>query len=193
MTQDPRDAGILVPFTEDCQLRTMTETGSVVIDVRIAQSAEDMEAIRSLFVDYQADIGVDLCFQGFEKELESLPGPYAEPFGLLLLATVDGAPAGCCGFRALPNSDHLNACEMKRLFVRRAYRGFGLGRTLVEQTMSHGRLAGYATMLLDTLNDMEAARTLYEEVGFVEVAPYYHNPLPGAHYLKADLSALPGG
>ncbi|MFP5467849.1 MAG: GNAT family N-acetyltransferase [Gammaproteobacteria bacterium] len=171
----------------------MTETGSVVIDVRIAQSAEDLDAIRSLFVDYQADIEVDLCFQGFEEELASLPGGYAEPFGLLLLATVDGAPAGCCAFRALHNCDHLNACEMKRLFVRRAFRGFGLGRMLVEQTMSYARLASYTTMLLDTLSDMEAARALYEELGFVEVAPYYHNPLPGAHYLKADLSTLPGG
>lgn len=171
----------------------MTDTGSVAIDVRVAQSHEDLNAIRGLFVDYQADIGVDLCFQGFEQELAALPGQYAEPDGLLLLATVDGAPAGCCAFRALVNSDHLNACEMKRLFVRRAYRGFGLGRMLVEQTMSRARVAGYTNMLLDTLSDMEAARALYEELGFEEVAPYYHNPLPGGHYLKADLDALSGG
>lgn len=170
----------------------MTDSGSVAIDVRVAQSGDDLDAIRSLFLDYQADIGVDLCFQGFEEELQSLPGGYAEPHGLILLASVDGTPAGCCAFRALVNSDHLNACEMKRLFVRRAYRGFGLGRMLVEQTLTRAQLAGYTTMLLDTLSDMEAARALYEELGFVEVAPYYHNPLPGAHYLKVDLSVLPG-
>lgn len=170
----------------------MTDTGAIAIELRVAQSATDLAAIRSLFEDYQADTGVDLCFQGFDQELDTLPGAYAEPYGLLLLATVDGAPAGCCAFRELANSDHLNACEMKRLFVRRAYRGFGLGRQLVEQTMSRAQIAGYTTMLLDTLTEMESARALYEEVGFVEVAPYYHNPLPGAHYLKADLSALPG-
>jgi len=105
----------------------------------------------------------------------------------LLLALVDGAPAGCVALRPMPNTDHLNACEMKRLFVRRAFRGFGLGRLLVDRIMSQGQLAGYTTMLLDTLSDMETARALYQEAGFVEVAPYYHNPLPGAHYLKADL------
>lgn len=170
----------------------MTDTGAVAIVVREAQSVEDIQAIRSLFVDYQADIGVDLCFQGFEAELAALPGDYAQPYGQLLLATVDGAPAGCCAYRVLPNSDHLNACEMKRLFVRRAYRGFGLGRMLAEQLMSRAQVAGYTTMLLDTLSEMEAARALYEELGFVEIAPYYHNPLPGAHYLKASLDALPG-
>jgi GNAT superfamily N-acetyltransferase len=87
----------------------------------------------------------------------------------------------------LISSDHLNACEMKRLFVRRAFRGFGLGRQLVEQIMSMARLAGYTTMLLDTLSEMETARAMYQEAGFVEVPPYYHNPLAGAHYLKAML------
>ena len=170
----------------------MTDPGTVAIDVRVALADSDLAAIRQLFIDYQSELGIDLCFQGFDEELATLPGIYAEPEGILLLATVDGAPAGCCAFRPLPNTDHLNACEMKRLFVRRAYRGFGLGRMLVDQTMARAQIAGYTTMLLDTLNDMEAARALYEEVGFTEVAPYYHNPLPGAHYLKADLDALRG-
>ena len=170
----------------------MTDPGTVAIDVRVALADSDLAAIRQLFIDYQSELGIDLCFQGFDEELATLPGIYAEPEGILLLATVDGAPAGCCAFRPLPNPDHLNACEMKRLFVRRAYRGFGLGRMLVDQTMARAQIAGYTTMLLDTLNDMEAARALYEEVGFTEVAPYYHNPLPGAHYLKADLDALRG-
>lgn len=159
------------------------------IQWRVADSPEDIAAIRALFLDYQADLGIDLCFQGFAQELENLPGDYADPAGLLLLATVDGAPAGCCAFRPLTSSDHLNACEMKRLFVRPAFRGLGLGRLLVEQVMARAALAGYSSMLLDTLRDMEAARALYQEVGFVEVAPYYHNPLPGAHYLMADLAS----
>lgn len=159
------------------------------MQLRVAQTAEDLSAVRALFLDYQASLDIDLCFQGFAEELAELPGDYVEPSGILMLATVDGAPAGCCAFRPLITSDHLNACEMKRLFVRPAYRGFGLGRQLVEQVMTRAALAGYTSMLLDTLSDMEAARALYQEVGFVEVAPYYHNPLPGAHYLKADLSS----
>jgi len=165
----------------------MTAPSSADIQILHARTAEELQTVRQLFVDYQADLGVDLCFQGFADELDRLPGDYAEPGGELLLALVDGAPAGCCAFRPLPNTDHLNACEMKRLFVRRAFRGFGLGRLLVDHCMTLANLAGYTTMLLDTLSDMEAARALYQEAGFVEVPPYYHNPLPGAHYLKVDL------
>lgn len=157
------------------------------IQLRVADSPADLAAVRELFVEYQAHLGIDLCFQGFADELHRLPGDYAEPAGVLMLATVDGLHAGCCAFRPLTASDHLNACEMKRLFVRPAFRGLGLGRLLVEQVMTRASLAGYNTILLDTLRDMEAARALYQELGFVEVAPYYHNPLPGAHYLMADL------
>ncbi len=165
----------------------MTDPSVPLIDIRLAEGAADIAAIRELFADYQTDIGIDLCFQGFADELAALPGDYAPPAGALLLATVDGQPAGCCALRPLLNTDHLDACEMKRLFVRRAFRGFGLGRLLVERIMTLGQLAGYTTILLDTLSDMEAARALYQEAGFVEVAPYYHNPIPGAHYLKANL------
>jgi GNAT superfamily N-acetyltransferase len=157
------------------------------VSLRLVHASEDVDTIRTLFLEYQADLGVDLCFQGFANELVTLPGDYATPGGGLVLACVDGLPAGCCAFRPLISSDHLNACEMKRLFVRRAFRGFGLGRQLVEQIMSMARLAGYTTMLLDTLSEMETARAMYQEAGFVEVPPYYHTPLAGAHYLKAML------
>lgn len=165
----------------------MNDTGAAAISLKPAQFPDDLQTVRDLFLDYQAELGIDLCFQGFEAELAGLPGAYAPPAGSLLLAWVDGEPAGCCALRPLPNADHLNACEMKRLFVRRAFRGFGLGRLLVERILSDGQLAGYTTMLLDTLSDMETARALYQEAGFVEVAPYYHNPIAGAHYLKVDL------
>jgi GNAT superfamily N-acetyltransferase len=165
----------------------MTESASAIVELRLAEFPADTDTVRALFVDYQTALGIDLCFQGFEAELANLPGEYIEPMGALLLALVDGAPAGCCALRPMVSSDHLNACEMKRLFVRPAFRGFGLGRQLVERTMVQGQIAGYATMLLDTLSDMETARALYQEAGFVEVAPYYHNPIPGAHYLLADL------
>jgi putative acetyltransferase len=155
--------------------------------LELADSGPHIELARMLFLEYQDSLGVDLCFQGFDLELQTLPGEYATPQGALLLAFVDGEAAGCCAMRPLFSSDYTNACEMKRLYVRRAFRGFGLGRLLAERAMDMARQAGYACMLLDTLDEMEAARTLYEDLGFMEVAPYYHNPLVGAHYLKADL------
>lgn len=142
---------------------------------------------RELFSAYQRSLGIDLCFQNFEAELANLPGDYAPPGGDLLIALVDGVPAGCCAFRPLHTADHPNACEMKRLYVDPAFRGLGLGRLLAERTVALAQQAGYNNMLLDTLSDMEAARSLYQELGFVEVAPYYHNPLQGAHYLKVSL------
>ena len=146
-----------------------------------------LDATRVLFREYAQTLGVDLCFQGFESELAALPGLYAEPDGLLLLALVDGAPAGCCALRRLPDADDANACEMKRLYVRPAFRRLGLGRQLTEAIMDGARNRGYDCILLDTLDEMETARALYEDLGFVEVPPYYHNPIPGAHYLKAKL------
>lgn len=152
-----------------------------------AATAEQLADTRTLFGEYAASLQVDLCFQNFEAELAGLPGDYAEPAGTLLLALVDGAPAGCGALRPLADVDYANACEMKRLYVRRAFRRFGLGRLLAQQLMDRAAQAGYSCMLLDTLDEMEAARGLYESLGFHAVPPYYFNPLPGAHYLKADL------
>ncbi len=100
---------------------------------------------------------------------------------------MDGELAGCCALRPLDAADYPNAAEMKRLYVRKAFRGFGLGRQLAEAMLDAARQGGYACVLLDTLDDMEAARALYEDLGFEEIPPYYHNPIPGAHYLKVDL------
>ncbi len=146
-----------------------------------------VDAARVLFREYADQLGVDLCFQGFDAELAGLPGDYAPPGGVLLLASVDGALAGCGAFRPLPEADYPNACEMKRLYVRRAFRRFGLGRLLARHLMDRALEAGYSTLLLDTLDDMEAARHLYVTLGFEEIPPYYYNPVPGAHYLKAEL------
>jgi putative acetyltransferase len=149
---------------------------------------ELLDATRGIFREYAQSLGIDLCFQGFEQELASLPGDYAAPRGGLLLALVDGEIAGCGGFRPLDDADYPNACEMKRLYVRRAFRRFGLGRVVACALMDRALEAGYDVMLLDTLDDMEAARGLYGSLGFVEVPPYYYNPIPGAHYLKAELA-----
>ena len=147
-----------------------------------------LEITRELFREYAQSLGVDLCFQNFDAELAGLPGEYAAPGGHLLLAFVDAEPAGCGAFRAVVDVDHANACEMKRLYVRTAFRGLGLGRILAQRLMDEARGSGYSAMLLDTLDDMEAARGLYATLGFDEIAPYYFNPVPGAHYLKADLT-----
>ena len=146
-----------------------------------------LEATREIFREYADDLGVDLCFQNFAAELAALPGEYAAPQGALLLARVDGAVAGCGALRPLPESDYANACEMKRLYVRPAFRQFGLGRALAQALLDRGRQAGYSAMLLDTLDDMQAARGLYASLGFEDIPPYYFNPIAGAHYLKANL------
>ena len=146
-----------------------------------------MDAIREIFQEYADGLGIDLCFQQFDAELASLPGEYQEPRGDLLMARVGGELAGCCALRPLDNADYPNAAEMKRLYVRKAFRGFGLGRQLSAAILVTARRAGYACVLLDTLSEMDTARSLYDDLGFVEIAPYYHNPISGAHYLKVDL------
>jgi len=173
------------------------------------EEAHEIEATRAIFRDYAASLDIDLDFQDFDGELAQLPGEYAEPRGLLLLALVDPANvkedagreaptlrradgtlahvAGCCALRPLDSADYANAAEMKRLYVRPGFRGLGLGRQLAEAILDAARSAGYGCVLLDTLDDMESARALYEDLGFAEVPPYYHNPVAGAHYLKVEL------
>lgn len=150
-------------------------------------SPADLSAMRVIFREYADSLSVDLCFQGFEEELASLPGEYAQPRGLLLMAWVDDKLAGCCALRPLDTVDYPNACEMKRLFVRPQFRKTGIGRQLAEVILEHARVAGYDCVLLDTLDDMESARALYDDLGFSEIPPYYHNPIEGAHYLRATL------
>lgn len=151
------------------------------------RTAAELNALRDVFREYADALQVDLCFQGFEAELSELPGDYAAPRGALLMAMVNGELAGCCALRPLDAVDYPNACEMKRLYVRPGFRCSGIGRQLAEATLDRARMAGYACVLLDTLSEMESARALYQDLGFEEIPPYYHNPLEGAHYLKVDL------
>ena len=152
-----------------------------------ADTPELVQMARELFGEYARSLQIDLAFQDFEAELAALPGEYAPPGGALLLAFADDTLAGCGAMRPLPDVDHANACEMKRLFVRPAFRGFGLGRVMAQALIDRAASAGYSSMLLDTLDDMASARALYASLGFEEVAPYYFNPIPGAHYLKVEL------
>lgn len=157
------------------------------ISLLVPDTDAQLDAARTIFREYADSLAIDLCFQGFPAELEGLPGEYAAPRGALLLALVDDALAGCGALRPLADCDYPNACEMKRLYVRPAFRRFGIGRVLAQALMDRATEAGYSVMLLDTLDDMEAARGLYGSLGFVEVPPYYYNPIAGAHYLKVDL------
>ena len=155
--------------------------------LRTPSLPHELDAVRTIFREYADSLGIDLHFQNFDAELAQLPGEYAVPRGHLLLAEVDGAIAGCCALRPLDSADYPNAAEMKRLYVRKAFRGFGLGRELAEAVLDAARQGGYACVLLDTLDEMESARALYTDLGFEEIPPYYHNPVAGAHYLKADI------
>jgi putative acetyltransferase len=143
----------------------------------------DIETARTLFREYADRLGIDLCFQGFDRELAELPGDYAAPRGRLLLARVDGGVAGCIALRPLDDG----ACEMKRLFTRPQYRGRGLGRSLAETVIREARDIGYARMRLDTMPSMTEAIALYRRLGFHEIAPYRLNPVAGALFLELEL------
>jgi len=149
-----------------------------------ASSDEDIREARILFREYETGLGISLCFQNFDQELAQLPGDYAPPDGRLLLAADDEQIAGCIALRKLG----AGACEMKRLFVRPAYRGTGLGRVLVESIIDEARKLGYAHMRLDTLpGRMDKAIALYRSVGFIEIEPYCENPVQDAKFMELDL------
>jgi putative acetyltransferase len=161
-----------------------------IISISTPVLTAELKATSDIFREYAVSLDFDLCFQDFESEIANLPGDYAPPRGALLIAKVDGAIAGCCALRPLDSSDYVNAAEMKRLYVRPAFRGLGLGRQLADAILDAARMSGYGSVLLDTLDDMDIARAMYEELGFKEIPPYYHNPLAGAHYLKVYLGGF---
>ena len=154
-----------------------------MIEVEQATTPSHIQTIRDLFREYEAFLQVDLCFQHFEEELASLPGKYAPPRGVLLLASAHGLTAGCVAMRPLNGK----VCEMKRLFVRPAYLGQGIGKKLALSVMERARAAGYARMRLDTLEKLGTALSLYAALGFQPCPPYYDNPLPGVVYLERVL------
>lgn len=167
-------------------------TAAFELAITPARGEEDLAAVARLFREYQISLGTDLCFQGFEEELKSLPGAYAPPRGEILMARAGRAAAGVVALRPLPEyGTVLSAagavCEMKRLYVRPAFRTAKLGRRLAERVIDEARQRGYRSLVLDTLKEMGAAQGLYRALGFVEIAAYYDNPLEGARYYQLAL------
>jgi len=148
-----------------------------------ASGAADIALARELFLEYQAGLGVSLCFQGFDAELAALPGSYVPPGGRLLIARIDGVVAGCGALR--PHSAREG--EMKRLYVRPGMRGHGAGLALCHALIDAARAAGYARLLLDTLPAMREAQAMYAKLGFADTAPYTENPVAGVRFLALAL------
>jgi GNAT superfamily N-acetyltransferase len=155
------------------------------VDFLEATEPSDFLAARVLFKEYADQLGIDLCFQGFDAELAELASMYAAPSGCLILARSGDGPVGCGAIRRL----HGDACEMKRLYLRPQARGSGVGRALAERLVSRAKALGYARMYLDTLVGMHAARKLYGALGFRQCEPYYDNPLRDVVYMELELSS----
>lgn len=148
-----------------------------------AVTGEDIARAKSLFLEYASSLGFDLCFQDFEQELAGLPGDYAAPSGALLLALEGQDVVGCAALRRIDDE----TCEMKRLYVRPLGRGKGTGRALAERIVAQARRIRYTRMRLDAIRNMTAAVGLYASMGFKEIAPYRHNPIPEAVYMELPL------
>jgi len=165
-------------------MTTMT-TQSANVGIIHAVTPEEISAVRGLMREYGASVGVDLSYQNFEEELRGLPGDFAPPRGTLLLGIAGKEAAGCVAIRPLAE----NFCEMKRLYVRPAWRSTGLGKRLVEAALEDARRAGHRFVRLDTLPTMIAARKLYAALGFLPIAPYYQSPVAGTAFLQLDLKS----
>jgi GNAT superfamily N-acetyltransferase len=153
------------------------------MEIHEAKFPDELSLVRELFREYAAGLGVDLCFQGFESELAELPGRSARPAGGLWMAWCGTEPAGCVALRPIDAT----TCEMKRLYLRPAFRGQGLGRRLAERVLTAARDAGYRQIYLDTMPSMGDAIRLYQTLGFTPIEPYCHNPVPGALFLGLEL------
>jgi GNAT superfamily N-acetyltransferase len=160
---------------------------NAAMTVRVAEARwpQDRATVEALFREYVDTLGEDISFQNVDDELVGLPGKYARPGGVVLIAWDGAQAAGAVAYRTAAPA----VCEMKRLYVRPPFRGIGLGRALAQALIADARACGYRSMLLDTLARMSAARALYGDLGFVTIAAYYDNPLPDVMYMALDLRA----
>ena len=169
---------------------TSASIKSTPLSIRLADCTADFDTARLLFREYATWLAIDLCFQGFDEELATLPGAYAPPEGRLFLAEHGYAPqpAGCVALRPLKSDPTGAACELKRLWVRPDFRGRHLGHALTDAALAAAREIGYTSMKLDTLPEkMPSAVAMYRAFGFMECPPYYHNPIAGSLYMTRAL------
>ena len=157
-----------------------------MIQIIPLESEKDLEIVRELFKEYAKSLGFDLSFQDFKKELADLPGDYAPPFGCILLAKDKEQITGCVALRKMDE----NICEMKRLYVRKDFRGKGIGKELSVAIIENAREMGYTYMRLDTVPAMKQAIALYQSLGFKEIQPYRYNPIEGATFMELDIENL---
>lgn len=155
------------------------------VDIQlVTEPGADLSSLITLFREYQMGLGEDLCFQGFEAEMQDPLKKYTQAGGVLLLAKLEGHPVGCVAFQRVPPA---GTCEMKRLYVRASARRRGIGELLVTRVLEAAKERGLTTMVLDTLDRLEPAIRLYERFGFEHTTAYYENPLPGVVYMKKTL------
>jgi putative acetyltransferase len=157
-----------------------------MLTIENVQAGQLLLEVRRLFEEYVASVGADHCFQGFAQEVASLPGNYVPPRGRLLLARQNDNAAGCVALRPL----EVGVCEMKRLYVRPQFRGSGLGRRLIARIIEEATEAGYRQMRLDSLPSMQAAISLYRQLGFRERSPYRADPVAGTVFLELPLEPV---
>jgi ribosomal protein S18 acetylase RimI-like enzyme len=174
---------MLKPETPESEMLESVMLKPVMLEVVKVTGGENLALVRKLFLAYADWTGVDLSFQNFNEEFDSLPGNYAPPDGCLLLALYDGKPAGCVAVRKLEEK----ICEMKRLYVSQEFQGLGIGVSLAKEIIIEANNLGYAKMRLDTLAKMTSAQKLYHSLGFREIEPYRYNPEPGTVFMELDL------
>lgn len=153
------------------------------MDIKIISAIQHLDEIRLLFREYANSLEIDLCFQDFEQELQSLPGKYSEPDGRMYIALLNDKVAGCIALRRFDQ----NSAELKRLYIRNGFRGLGISKRLIQRVIQDAMDTGYKSILLDTLETMKPAISLYTSFGFEEIESYYDNPIEGAKYFKLDL------
>ncbi|HEY2664583.1 MAG TPA: GNAT family N-acetyltransferase [Candidatus Binataceae bacterium] len=158
---------------------------SLSVEIIDAVTPPLVATARTLIIEYAGSLEIDLSFQDFDREIATLPGDYALPWGCLLLAMREGAPVGCIALRRLEEA----ICEMKRMWVTPEFRGVGIGLKLAGEVIKRARRIGYRAMRLDTLASMRSALAIYESLGFHHIDAYRYNPEPNAVYLELDLSA----
>ncbi|MGO5092472.1 GNAT family N-acetyltransferase [Clostridium sp. LCP25S3_F10] len=164
-------------------MKIIDDSKKKIIEFKHITGQDMIEEIKQLFLEYTQSLKIDLAFQNFEEEFNTLPGKYGPPDGILILVLVDGKRAGCIALRKISE----DICEMKRLYVRNDYRGLGIGKKLISMIIEEARKLKYSYIRLDTLPTMKKAQKLYISFGFYNIEPYVYNPIKGTQFLELKL------